>query len=265
VAAAGFRNSLGKTHPEEAMLPLAAVLLGASVGQVDPSAAASYSDPPPCAAADVPGCLPGYKARIDRYGRLVYARDPDYGAPPPRSRRSYPQYSQPASWAYPATGIPRPAPEPMRAEGRGHVALVFMPGVASFPKYTRFEEAKAEGQLALEFRGNDGGVRFRLAGEYTSFGKIGELSFKYDFFDGFFFRPFLGVGVGVASINPDPGLRAAGSASAGIDLYLGRDFFLTGEVRQRLFMEGTDGSAHGLVTSDRRQTSFLAGMGFYFF
>jgi hypothetical protein len=30
-------------------------------------------------------------------------------------------------------------------------------------------------------------------------------------------------------------------------------------------MEGTDGSAHGLVTSDRKQTSFLAGMGFYFF
>src|SRR6267378_3736677 len=105
------------------MLPLVAVLLGASVGQVDPSAAASYSDPPPCAAADVPGCLPGYKARIDRYGRLVYARDADYAAPPPpRSQRSYPQYSRPASWAYPATGVPRPAPEPMRAEGRGHVA-----------------------------------------------------------------------------------------------------------------------------------------------
>ena len=248
------------------MLPLVAVLLGASVGQVDPSPAASYSDPPPCAAANVPGCLPGYKARIDRYGRLVYARDPDYAPPPPaRPQRSYPQYSQPASWAQPSTGIPRRAPEPVRMEGRGHVALVFMPGVASFPRYTRFEEAKASGQLALEFRGNDGGVRFRLAGEYTSFGKIGELSFKYDFFDGFFFRPFVGVGVGVASINPDPALRAAGSGSAGIDLYLGRDFFLTGEVRQRLFMEGTDGSAHGLVTSDRRQTSFLAGMGFYFF
>ena len=150
-------------------------------------------------------------------------------------------------------------------EGRGHVALVFTPGVASFPRYTRFEEARPEGQLALEFRGNDGGVRFRLAGEYTSFGKIGELSFKYDFFEGFFFRPFLGVGVGVASINPDAAIRAAGSASAGIDLYLGRDFFLTGEVKQRLFMEGTDGSAHGLVTSERKQTSFLAGMGFYFF
>src|SRR5712664_4958604 len=243
------------------MLALAAVLLAASVGQVDAS-----SDPPPCAAANVPGCLPGYKARVDRYGRLIYARDPDYGAPAPRpAARSYPQYSQPASWAYPATGIPRPAPEPVRAEGRGHVALVFMPGVSSFPRYTRFDETKPEGQLALEFRGDHGGVRFRLTGEYTSFGKIGAASFKYDFFDGFFFRPFLGVGIGVASINPDATVRAAGSASAGIDLYLGRDFFLTGEVKQRLFMEGTDGSAHGLVTSDRRQTSFFAGMGFYFF
>jgi hypothetical protein len=243
------------------MLALAAVLLAASVGQVD-----SPSDPPPCAAANVPGCLPGYKARVDRYGRLVYARDPDYDPPPPpRPQRAYSQYSQPASWAYPATGTPRPAPEPMRLESRGHVALVFMPGVSSFPKYTRFDDAKPEGQLALEFRGSEGGVRFRLAGEYTSFGKIGELSFKYDFFDGFFFRPFLGVGIGVASINPDPAVRAAGSASVGVDLYLGRNFFLTGEVKQRLFMDGTDGSAHGLVTSDRRQTSLLAGMGFYFF
>jgi hypothetical protein len=238
------------------MLPLAAALL---------AAAGSYSDPPPCSAAEVPGCMPGYKARIDRYGRLIYARDPDYLAPPPRSQRSYPQYSRPASWATPATGIPRPAPEPVRAEGRGHVALVIMPGVASFPSNTRLDGARPEGQLALEFRGNDGGVRFRLAGDYTSFGKVGELSLKYDFFDGFFFRPFLGVGVGVASINPDPAVRAAGSASVGIDLYLARDFFLTGEVRRRVFMEGTDGSAHGLVASDRRQTSFLAGMGFYFF
>ncbi|MFL5309625.1 MAG: hypothetical protein ACJ79H_04135 [Myxococcales bacterium] len=250
------------------MLPLAAALLAASVGQVDPSSGVvSYPDPPPCAAADVPGCLPGYKARIDRYGRLVYARDPDYDPPlpPPRPQRSYPQYSRPASWASPATGIPRPAPAPLRAEDRGRVALVFMPGVSSFATDTRFDETRPEGQLALEFRGNEGGVRFRLAGEYTSFGKIGELSFKYDFFDGFFFRPFLGVGIGVASINPDPAVRAAGSASAGIDLYVARDFFLTGEVRRRLFMDGTNGSAHGLVTSDRRQTSFLVGMGFYFF
>ena len=140
-----------------------------------------------------------------------------------------------------------------------------MPGVSSYPKYTTFDQAKPEGQLALEFRGDGGGMRFRLAGEYTSFGKVGEASFKYDFFDKFFFRPFLGVGLGVASINPDAELRATGSASAGIDLYLGRNFFLTGEVKQRLFMEGTQGSAHGLVLSEGRATAFLAGMGFYFF
>jgi len=69
----------------------------------------------------------------------------------------------------------------------------------------------------------------------------------------------------VASINPDADLRAAGSASLGVDLYLGRNFFLTGELKERMFMEGTNGAAHGLITSDRRQTALLAGMGFYFF
>ena len=153
----------------------------------------------------------------------------------------------------------------MPLEDRGHVALVFTPGVSSFPRYTNIHETKPEGQIALEFRGNDGGMRFRLAGEYTSFGKLGEASFKYDFFDGFFFRPFLAIGIGIASINPDAEIRAAGSASVGLDLYLGRNFFLTGELKERMFMQGTDGSAHGLVTSDRRQTALLAGMGFYFF
>ena len=251
------------------MLPLALVVVGAALAQGDGYAAGSPSDPPPCAAANVPGCLPGYKAKIDRYGRLVYARDPAYYPPPAPQPNPYPQYSQPASWAYPvtpvATGTPRPAPEPLQKESRGHVALVFMPGVSSYPKYTTFDQAKPEGQLALEFRGDGGGMRFRLAGEYTSFGKIGEVSFKYDFFDRFFFRPFLGVGLGVASINPNAELRATGSASAGVDLYLGRNFFLTGEVKQRLFMEGTQGSAHGLVVSEGRSTAFLAGMGFYFF
>jgi hypothetical protein len=251
------------------MLPLALALLGAANSAVDAYGVTSPSDAPPCAAANVPGCLPGYKARIDRYGRLVYARDPNYApAPPLRPVQQYaqPQYVQPASWAYPvATGIPRPAPEPVRVESRGHVALVFMPGVSSFPKYTKFDDTRPEGQIALEFRGDRGGFRFRLAGEYTSFGKIGEVSFKYDLFDRFFFRPFLGIGLGVASINPDAELRATGSASGGIDLYLGRNFFLTGEVKQRLFMEGTQGSAHGVVISDRRQTALLAGMGFYFF
>jgi len=245
------------------MLALAPMLLAA--------AAVSPNDPPPCAAANVPGCLPGYVARIDRYGRLVYARDPNYYEPPPPPSYAQPaqpvyrQPAQPANWAYPTSPLPRRAPEPVREQDRGHVALVFMPGVSSFPRFTNIDETKPEGQIALEFRPSEGGIRFRLAGEYTSFGKIGEASFKYDFFDSFFFRPFLAVGLGVASINPDADLRAAGSASAGVDLYLGRNFFLTGELKERMFMEGTSGAAHGLVTSDRRQTALFAGMGFYFF
>jgi hypothetical protein len=172
----------------------------------------------------------------------------------------------PASWAYPTAPRALPPPEPQEiSEGRGHVALVFMPGVAAFPSYTRLDRAKPEGQIALEFRGTEGGGRIRLAGEYTSFGKVGELSVKYDLLDRFFLRPFLAVGVGVASINPDPTPRAAGSGSAGIDLYLARDFFLTGEVKRRLFMAGTQGDAHGLVVAGEKQTSLLVGMGFYLF
>ncbi len=249
------------------MLPLASFLLAALLGQASPT----LSDPPPCAAANVPGCLPGYLARYDRWGRLVYVRDPDYVPPLARSgptplATARSQVAVAASWAYPNAPRARPAAQPEAApEGRGHVGVVFMPGVSAYPTYTRFERAKAEGQIALEFRATEGGGRVRIAGEYTSFGRIGELSFKYDLFDGFFFRPFLSVGVGVASINPDPELRAAGSGSAGIDLYLGRDFFLTGELKRRFFMAGTQGEAHGLVVAREKQTSLLVGMGFYLF
>jgi hypothetical protein len=250
-------------------MPLAPFLLAALFGQASPT----LSDPPPCAAANVPGCLPGYVLKYNRWGWLVYMRDPDYVPPLAQSGpvRLAPLPSQvaaalPASWAYPNAPRALPAPEPpVFSEGRGHVALVFMPGVAAFPRYTRLDRAKPEGQIALEFRGTEGGGRVRLAGEYTSFGKVGEVSVKYDLLDRFFLRPFLAVGVGVASINPDPKLRAAGSGSAGIDLYLGRDFFLTGEVKRRLFMAGTQGDAHGLIVAEEKQTSLLVGMGFYFF
>jgi len=252
------------------MLPLASFLLAALLGQSSPA----LSEPPPCAAANVPGCLPGYVAKTDAWGRLVYVQDPSYVPPLARAAPAplVPAHSQvvmptrPVSWADPGPFRPQflARPEP-RPEGRGNVGLVFMPGVSTFPSYTRLDQGKAEGQIALEFRGNEGGGRVRLAGEYTSFGKIGELSVKYDLFDGFFLRPFVGVGVGVASINPEPTPRAAGSGSLGIDLYLARDFFLTGEVKRRFFMAGTQGDAHGLVVAREKQTSLLVGMGFYVF
>jgi hypothetical protein len=249
------------------MLPLASFLLAALLGQ----ASSTFSDPPPCAAANVPGCLPGYVLKYNGWGWLVYMRDPDYvpalaQSAPARLAPAPSQVAVPPSWAYPNKPRAPAAPGPQAiVEGRGHVALVFMPGVAAFPTYTRLDRAKAAGQIALEFRGTEGGLRVRLAAEYTAFGKIGEVSVKYDLLDGFFLRPFLAVGAGVASINPDPELRAAGSGSAGIDLYLARDFFLTGEVKRRFFMAGTQGEAHGLVVSREKQTSLLVGMGFYFF
>jgi hypothetical protein len=119
--------------------------------------------------------------------------------------------------------------------------------------------------VALEFRGSEGGARMRFTGEWLSFGKIGEISFKYDFLEGFFFRPWLGIGVGIASINPNPDVRASASGSVGLDLYISRDFFLTGELKGRVFTAGTEGPAHGLAISDRKQMSFLAGSGFFFF
>jgi hypothetical protein len=250
------------------MLPLASFLLSALLGQASPR----LSEPPPCAAANVPGCLPGYVAKTDEWGRLVYIRDPGYAPPLARDAPvtlaiAHSQVVMPAelaSWSEPMAAPTLQVARPWRAQSsRGHLGLVFMPGISTFPTYTRLSEGKAEGQIAIELRGSQGGGRLRLAGEYTSFGKIGELSVKYDLFDGFFLRPFLAVGVGVASINPDPSLRAAGSGSAGIDLYLGRDFFLTGELKRRLFMQGTQGEAHGLVVAPEKQTSLLVGMGFY--
>ena len=174
------------------MLPLASFLLAALLGQ----SSLSSSDPLPCVAAQVPGCVPGYILKSNRWGVAVYVRDPNY-VPPlaqsgPAPLRSVPSEvpapaapaswasTEPASWAYPIASAPPPAAvqRERRTEGRGHVGLVFMPGVSTFPTYTRFDQGKASGQVALEFRGTQGGARVRLAGEYTAFGKIGELSFK---------------------------------------------------------------------------------------
>jgi hypothetical protein len=252
------------------MLPLLSFLLAISSGQPSPK----LSDPPPCAAVNVRGCLPGYKALHDRRGRLIYVRDPDY-IPPLAQGAPAPLTAVPSQGTVvqqlpsgPFANSPElsPARQPQAdSEDRGHVALVFTPAVSTFPSFSNFDNAKPEGRIALELRGTHGGSRVRFAGQYSSFGKIGEIAFKYDFFDETFFRPFLAVGLGIASINPDPEVRAAGSASAGVDLFLSSDFFLTGEFQRRLFMSGTQGAAHGLEVSNQKQTSLLVGMGIYFF
>lgn len=262
-------------------MSFASIVLSLMLGQNCPAPSSAWG-PPPCAVANVPGCLPGYYPRFDeRLGRTVYACNAGYAAPsqqalplpqaapppPPPGNATPMSYPRPAVSAPPQgySYLPGAPPQPAHSETRGHLGFVFMPGVSAYPSTTRLEQGKSEGQLALEFRGSEGGGRLRLVGTYASFGKIGEVSVKYDFLDGFFFRPFLAIGLGVASINPDPGLRGAASASGGVDLFLSRDFFLTGEVNGRIFTNGTQGNAHGLVISDQRQVSFLVGMGFYVF
>jgi hypothetical protein len=240
-------------------MALASLVLAMSLGQACPTPQSPWG-PPPCAAANLPGCLPGYRPQFDRYGRFIYACDLGYVQPPGEAPQV--ALAQPPRGPPPGAQVGPGSPAP--PEGRGHVGIVLMSGVSAFPSYTRLEQTRPEVQLTIEFRGTEGGFRLRLVGDYTAFGKIGEISLKYDLLDGFFLRPFLALGIGAASIDPDPGLRGEGSASAGVDLYLGRDFFLTGELKGRVFTEGTQGRAHGLAISDSRQTSFLAGMGFYF-
>ena len=238
-------------------IPVLAIVLGQSCPTPSPY------DPPPCAAARVPGCLPGYRPQWDRSGRLFYVCNGPAAQPVAVPVQAAP----PMPTSMTATDPPAVSATPVTpTESRGHVGLVLMPGFAAFPASERgFHTSKPEAQIALEFRGTEGGARVRLVGEWASFGRIGELSFKYNFFDEFFFRPWLAIGVGIASINPDASVRAAGSASAGVDLFISRDFFLTGELKGRAFMSGTNGPAHGLAISDWRQVSLLAGMGFYFF
>ena len=248
---------------------LAPLVLTAALGQACP-APYSRNGPPPCAAANVPGCVPGYRRQTDAWGRVTYVCDPSYGAfapgagpgpapgpnvyvapaPPPTPAPAYP----------PAPGYPPPWAAG-RAEPRGQVALVFMPGTATLDRGTTSDGA---GALALELRGVRGGVRLRLDFEYTRYTRVSEAALKYDFNDGGLLRPFLAVGLGAARFERaglDRDWHPTGSVSGGLDLYLARDFFLTAELKQRAF---TFDAPYGLEVSSVHQTSFFVGAGFYF-
>src|SRR5258707_8118945 len=154
------------------MLPLTTPLLAALLGQACPTP--SPYDPPPCAAAKVPGCLPGYRPQYDRSGRLFYVCN---NVQPRAAFQSPPPSLQPASQASltPTAPPELAATPPPPPSDRGHVGLVFMPGVSSFPTYHGFGGTKAEGQIALEFRGSGGGGGGRpLGGKNWEGGGVGE-------------------------------------------------------------------------------------------
>jgi hypothetical protein len=252
---------------------IAPLLLAVTLGQCPQPI--SSGDPPPCAAMNVRGCLPGYTPIRDRYGRVLYvcstnpaAAAPAYGTPTYATQAyAAPAYAAPPPAPAPSTAYASPlasAPAPER--GRGRLALVLAPGRTTDPAFGQHGGHDLERNAAaagLEIRGRGGGARLRFQYQYTELGRIAELGVKYDFFEGSPLRPFIGLGAGASSFQPDTSWRASGSAFAGIDLYFDRNAFLTAEIQGRRFANHTNDGGRALEVSDRRQTSVLVGIGMF--
>lgn len=251
-------------------MTFATLLVAATLSQVCPEPPAR-GGPPPCAAANVPGCLPGYHRVVDAYGRARYVCDARQPAPPPAvaAPAPAPGYAPPPAPGYAPPPAPTYVPPPPRsgyygvpyAATRGIFGLVLMPGVVS--SLTRPREGEGAGALGIELRPLYGGGRLRLGVEGGSFGRIAELGVKYDFLDPGPIRPFLALGVGGAAIDPDPTWRFEGSVAAGIDLYASRDFFFTLELKERFFAERSADAYYGLDAGHLHQTAFFFGVGLY--
>jgi hypothetical protein len=242
---------------------VADLLLTVALGQACPQPL-SVRDPPPCAAANVAGCLPGYAPTRDRWGRLIYAcnASPERAAPVPAYAPAAPPPA-PTFAPPPPQALAYPAP---RQHSRGRLALVFMPGRTTDPAVGMnggSELDRDAAAAALELRGRDGGARLRVQAQYTELGRVAELGLKYDFFDRWPVRPFVGLAAGASLLDPDTRWRASGSAFAGIDLYLDRNAFLTAEIQGRRFARRASDGRNGLDLSDRKQTTVLVGIGIY--
>jgi hypothetical protein len=238
---------------------LAPILLSVALAQPCPQPL-SPSDPPPCAVANVPGCLPGYTAVRDRNGRVLYACATS-AAPAAPVR---PTYAAPA-YAPPAPAAPYLAYAP-REERRGRLALVLTPGRTTDPAlgvHGGHDLDRFAGAAALELRGRRGGARVRVQYQHAEVGRVAELGLKYDFLDRTPLRPFVGIGVGAASLDPETRWRASGSLFGGFDLYLDRNAFLTAEIQGRRFANRTSDAGHALEVTGRRQTTVLVGIGIY--
>lgn len=256
---------------------LAPVVLALAVSQTCPEPP-SRNGPPPCAAQNVPGCLPGYVRDYDRYGRVIYRCDPNSFRPSPPQSQALPPVPPPEPYAAPAPApapvappapryarpyAPPYAPSPYGGYGdRGVVGLVLMPGVST-TRDRASNHAEGTGAIALELRAPRGGGRLRFEYEGVSFGRIADAALKYDFNDHGEVRPFLAVGVGAASVDPEPGWHFTAAGSVGVDLYPTRNFFLTAELKQRVFTQRAAGPGHGIEQAGLPQTALFFGVGLY--
>jgi hypothetical protein len=222
--------------------------------------------PPPCAAANVPGCLPGYHREVDAHGRVRYVCDqvayqapPPYEAPP--APPSAPPPVPPGARALPPVAPRYAAPWAPPAPRRGQLGFLLMPGISSTVTHPR--DSTSAGAVGIELRPQYGGGRLRFGFEASTFGRVAEVALKYDFFDWSQVRPFLALGVGGASVDPDPAWRLSGSISAGLDLYVSRDFFFSVELKERGFARRSSAVAYGLEPGPLHQTALFLGVGLY--
>jgi len=171
-------------------------------------------------------------------------------------------------------GPPRPPADRYASQTRGMVGLVFMPFGTSrltAPDFDTTYDAEVHGALALELRSPYpyspfSGGRFRFGTEISRHDRIFDVSFKYNFFDPGPFQPFLTLGVGVANLSPESDWRSTFSASAGMDFYLTRNFFLSLEFKGRGFGDPSRASvaAGDSYGYDVTQATALFGLGVYF-
>lgn len=221
----------------------------------------SRSGPPPCAASNVPGCLPGYHREVDAYGRVQYVCDaaprqeppafaaPSAPPPPPRYAPAPPAYAPVYAGAAPASH-------------RGVFGIVLMPGVSSVPD--SYHQSTAAGAVGLELRPDYGGGRLRFSFDGSRYLRAAEVGIKYDFLDWSPVRPFVALGVGGGAIDPDPVWRLTGSIAGGVDFYVTQNVFFTVELKGRAFTERAGALAYGVDPGNVHQTTFFMGLGLYF-
>ncbi len=239
--------------------------------------------PPPCAASNVPGCVPGYRRTVDAWGRTTYVCDPQAyqaaPAPPPPQAEPAPQgYPPPPAYVPPPPApraAPRYAPPPPAWAGpreapRGQLGLVLLPGsVSRLEGSPGYSDSTGALGLSLELRGPWGGERLRFGFEGSGDARLMDVGLKYDFNDGGILRPFLSLALGGASIDQtstlpiDSGLYFTVAGSLGLDLYVSRNLFLTFELKQRGFMVRTVAPDGYTDLSTLRQTGFFFGVGLY--
>ncbi|HZZ86237.1 MAG TPA: hypothetical protein VFE30_17030 [Anaeromyxobacteraceae bacterium] len=178
--------------------------------------------------------------------------EPDYPPPPPPP--------PPPTWRY------RPAQQYGNEAPRGGFGVVWMPlGVTGFSDVTGASGSFPEGQLNLELRAPIGGARLRAGLEYAQVARSVEIGLKYDFNDHGQVRPFVGVALGAGSVDPNSTWRASLGASAGVDLFVTRDFFFSMELKGKRFSgdRPQGGWVYDPVGYSYAQTSLQFGFGIY--